>query len=464
MSTALVPDPLPAWLAAQRAAYRAEPDCAADLLPALIAAGSATPSLPLTLLAAELALECRNPSAVEDLLLPQLQGHPAPAIEAELRSHLARSLIQQLRFDAAREQLEVAQTLATQAPLAQALILASRAQLAHREDSMAEAAGLAAQALQAFAALAWDGPWVQAYSTRAVALRELGDRPGRAATLREGCSLATAQRRWGEAANLATGLFDMALEDGRLAQAEQLLLEAEALAARERAGSQAPGHAMVTFSRARWLAAQGRHVEACAGLREALDQQKHRLVRYEYALRLDQLADWLVLAGQPLQALETALEAQQVQRQLNEQAHQRSHQQLRQHLAVEQAERERQQSEAHALQLEAQQGELARALQRQHELHDELVEARKLAGLGQLLTGLSRSLQAPLQAAQETLQHSTENEARMLERVGADQPLSRKELREALQASRSACAGAQRHLEQALAEVSTYQSLRDEAA
>lgn len=455
-------------LQALAVAYAAEPDQAASLLDELLNIAprlrQADERLVAARLAGEMALELRNPRAAAALIEEQLQGKAWPAaIESELRCQLARSDIQQQRFDAARQQLKAAEALASEAPLPLALLLASRAQLAHREGEMVRAEQLALAALQQFAGLHWRGPWVQAYATLAIARRELGLSEGRADALREGLMHCRAQRRWGEACNLATGLFDMAIEDGDLARAEAALRDAEALAAQESGGDDAPGHAMARFSRARWLAAQGRHVEACDGMRKALVGQRHRLVAYEYALRLNQLADWLLLAGEPESALAAATEAQQVELEQARRSHLRSEELLLQGLQVEQAERERAASEQHAQRLERQQAELAHTLQRQRELHAELVEARKLAGLGELLRNLSRALDQPLREAVELADGAEQDSRLWLERVGGGAPLSRRQLQEALQSGMQACLAAQRQVERAAAELQLYRSLRDEA-
>lgn len=450
------------------AAYAAEPDQAEALFAELLRLVPLLPTPEDRLLAArlagELALERRNPRAAAGLIEAALRDGPCPpSVAAELHSHLARIAIQQHGHDDARAHLQAGEALAPDAALPQALLLAARAQLAHREGEMVRAEQLAQAALQRFAGLNWRGPWVQAYATLALARRELGLREGRAEALREGLALCRAQRRWGEACNLISGLFDMAIEEADLGRAEQVLREADALAALESGGEGAHGHAMVRFSRARWLAANGRYAEACAGMREALAAQRHRLVAYEYALRLDQLADWLLLAGEPDAALAAAAEAQQMQLEQTERSHQRSLDLLRQGLQVEQAERDRLLSEQHAHRLERQREALAHTLQRQRELHAELVEARKLAGLGELLINLSRSLDTPLREAARLAAEAQQASGQLLERVGSGAALSRNQLLAQVRDGMQACLAGQRHVEQAAAELQLYRNLRDDA-
>ncbi|MBN8506813.1 MAG: hypothetical protein J0L58_20285 [Burkholderiales bacterium] len=449
-------------------AYAAEPDRAEALLDELLrlALSLSAPEdrLLAARLAGEMALERRNPRAAVGLIEEALRDGPVPpAVAAELHSQLARSAIQELRFDDAREQLQAGDALAGDAALPQALLLAARAQLAHREAEMALSEQLAQEALKRFSSLNWRGPWVQVYATLAIARRELGAIEGRAQALRDGLARCRAQHRWGEACNLATGLFDMAVESGDLDGAAQALRDAEALAQRESGGADAPGHAMVHFSRARWLAANGRYVEACAGMREALAAQRHRLVAYEYALRLDQLADWLLLAGEPDAALAAAAEAQQLQLEQAERSHQRSLDVLRQGLQVEQAERERLLSQQHAQRMETQQAALAQTLQRQRELHAALVEARKLAGLGELLMSLARSLDPPLREAAQLAAQAEQGSQQGLERVSSGAALSRRQLMAELELGQQACVAGQRQVERATAELQQYRSLRNDA-
>jgi len=449
-----------------RAAYRADPGQAEPLLAQLLT--QAVPSARLAEYAcfvATLALETRQPRVAEPLLRQALQAAQAlpHAQQAELHVHLARAAIQLLHFDAAREHLAHAQALGRQAPLVQALALAAQAQLAHREGAMAQSVALAQQALQAFAPLAWEGPWVQVYATLAVALRALGDQAGRAAALSQGQVLCQAQRRWGEAANLCTGRFDMALEAGELAQARQVLDEGNALAERAGGGPEAPGRAMQCVSHGRWLAAQGRHAEACdSGARAALASLKYRLAPFEYALRMNELADWLVAAGRPREALQAACEAQQVEAQNRDQSSRRDLALLAEQLAIEAAEQQRAHSEAHAQRLERQQAELAATLQRQRELQDELVEARKLAGLGQLLVGLAQSLEPPLRTGLQALQQAQQQDEQMLAQLQAGAP-SRRGLQQGLQSTLLACQQAQGLLHEVLQQVANYRELRDEA-
>lgn len=455
-----------ACLHALERAYAGEPNQAerllGDVLALLPRLDSADDRLQAARLAGELALERRDPRGAEACIAAQLQASPCPpAIAAELRCHLARAAIQQQRFDEARQQLRDAELLAGDAPLPGAMLLATRAQLAHREGEIQRSEQLAREALQRFAALNWRGPWVQAYSTLALACRELGLRDARAEALREGLARCREQRRWGEASNLATGLFDMAVEDGDLPRAEAALREAEALAARESGGPDAPGKAMARFSRSRWLAACGRHAEACADLREALAAQRHRLVAYELAQRLDQLADWLLLCGQPEEAQAAAAEAQQIELQQLQRALARDMSLQQQALQVEQAERERIASDLHARRMEQQRAALAQTLTRQRDLHAELVEARKMAGLGELLIALSRSLQGPLQQGATALAGARQSSEQLLADLQGGQALSRRRLQEVLQQGVTACAQGQQGVELAIAELATYKALRD---
>lgn len=181
------------------------------------------------------------------------------------------------------------------------------------------------------------------------------------------------------------------------------------------------------------------------------------------ARRLDALAGQLLQAGDAQGALRAAAEAQALQLAQASERHQRSLDQLRQGLAVEQAERERQLSEKHALRLERQRGELAQTLQRQHELHAELVDARKLAGLGELLRSLSGALDTPLREAAQQAGAARQGIAPWLARVGDGPSLSRRELQQALQAGLQASSDALHRVEQANAALQRYRSLRDEA-
>ncbi|MFO1250185.1 MAG: hypothetical protein U1E77_03335 [Inhella sp.] len=376
------PADLPAWLAAQRSAYREAPERAAELLTQALALAQGAPVGPaLAAWAGTLALELRSPLRAEALLQAALaQPDLGDQERALLEALAARASIQAQRLDAARG-LQRALLAAEPGSLAQGLALGGSAQLAYREGAAAAAVVQARQALALLAGLEWEGPWVQLHALLALAQRELGDAEGRQATLQRGCALALAQQRWGEAALLTTGLFDLALEQGQPQQAEQALQQASAYAAREPGGAEAPGHAMVVFSRARWLAAQGDYAAACAGLREALSQQRHRLAAHDLADRLNQLADWLVLADQPTEALAAAREAQQLQLLHDARAGRRHLDLLRQQSDIERAELERAASETHVLALERHHAELAATLARRA-LHDELVEARKLAAWG----------------------------------------------------------------------------------
>ncbi|WP_374437753.1 hypothetical protein [Inhella sp.] len=458
------PAELPAWLAAQRSAYRLAPERAAELLTAALSLAQGALAGPaLAAWVGTLALELRSPLRAQALLVAAL-AEPGLGDQdrALLEALAARADIQAQRLDAARERLQRALLAAEPGSLAQGLALGGSAQLAYREGAAAAAVVQARQALALLAGLEWEGPWVQLHALLALAQRELGDAEGRQASLQRGCALALAQQRWGEAALLTTGLFDLALEQGQPQQAEQALQQASDYAAREPGGAEAPGHAMVVFSRARWLAARGDYAAACAGLREALSQQRHRLAAHDLADRLNQLADWLVLAEQPTEALAAAREAQQLQLLHDARAGRRHLDLLRQQSDIERAEQERAASETRVLALERHHADLAATLARQRALHDELVEARKLAGLGQLLIGLAGRLEAPLQRARQQLEAGQASDEALLDSVRLGAGVSRRALQQGLQQTLAGCQRAQRELEQALAEVSNYQSLRDE--
>ncbi len=408
-----------------------------------------------------LALEQRDPKCVEALIARALQVAALPEdLAAELNCFMARADIQQQRYEPARQRLADAQRC--EAPLARALCLATGAQLAHREGEMARADALAAEALQRFATLDWPGPWVQSFATRTIALRQLGRPEARAAVLAEGLEHCVAQRRWSEAANLASGLFDLAIDRQDLDGARRVVAQMELLARHERSGEQGVGKAMLRFSRARLLAAEGCYAEACVDMAELLAQQRHRLVAYDYALRLNQLADWQLRCGQAQLALQTATEAQQIEREQLQLARQRNLLQLREALAVEQAERERAASQAHAQRMEAQQAELASTLAQRRALHEELVEARKLAGLGQLLVGLSQSLDTPLRDALAAVAQAHESMSAVRDGVASGAALSRRALLDAAQTAGERCQQAQALLEQSIVEIDAYRELRHE--
>ena len=129
---------------------------------------------------------------------------------------------------------------------------------------------------------------------------------------------------------------------------------------------------------------------------------------------------------------------------------------------LQQAERERGASEAHARLMERQQAELAQALARQQALQEELIEARKLAGLGQLLVTLAQRLDGPLHEAEALLAGAQPGLEALRGAIAEGAPVGRRQLQELAQASAQCCGQAQALVEHGIADIEAYRGLRHE--
>lgn len=421
-----------------------------------------------------LALEHRNPRAarapLEQALSAPQSAARDPVMQAQLLCLLARADIQEQAFDRAEHLLDAASQLGVLEadPLTQVMWLGAQGQLSHRRGQMQAADDYAASSLRLAAQIlpALPGPWVQGYATRAVALRELGRQDERRQVLEQGVERCAQQRRWSEAANLCSGLFDQAIEAGDLERAEQALQQGDRMVEAELndgGAPDAPGRAMLQLSRARLLAARGCYAEACVGLRATLAAQSHRLVGYEYVRRLEQLAEWTAEAGDAVEALACLRQAYDRQRDLIQQSLQHDVELQRRRLEREQAQLLLEQQAAHEAALAEQQRQLASSLQRQHELQAELIESSTLATLGRLLIGVASELQQPLAQSAEHLR-AAEHETDGLLQLLQGQQVSRSAVQSRLSALERHDGEAESLLQQSIALVAAYRELHDPGA
>lgn len=463
---------LPAWLAAQRERMRAEPAGNAQVLANALASferlydGPVDEALiELALLCFELTCELRQLMqvlAVAERTRDWADQSDSPRQQSLLCSLQARAHLVDQRFDLAEPQIERAHALAQRCGDTEALAHAVCAQglLAHRREELPQCAALLREVIRILQPRQDHMLLPLVHASLAVVLRDMGEHAERRLALDEGVRLAVAQRRWGEAANLASGLVDIALEEGDISTAEARLLSCASLLAQGGGHSvdQALGESSLQFSRARCLALRGRYAEACELMRQTLPTARPRLPPVEVSRRLDQLADWLAADGQAQAALDTAREAQELLLQQAQHAGRRSLVLMRQSLELSQAEAQRGQSERQAAELQAQSETLEQALQAQRSLQTELIESSKLAALGNLLAGVAHELHTPLGTALTAVSTLGELSQSMQATVSSGKEVRRSALLASLQTCRVSGELAQHQLQRALDLVASYRS------
>ncbi|MDT8999970.1 ATP-binding protein [Paucibacter sp. APW11] len=458
------------WLDAQLKRYAAEPSEATALLPQALQrfeAGLAQPpgaaQLRLALLIFDLAVELRNIGALTAIATPALaccEAGVAPELLPQLLCMQARVEVFQQRIERAVPLVERALLAAEQRDdaLGRAAAVFALGLLAARQLDPRRAAASYADAIKLFKACGHHGPWVQAYAGMSTAYRALDDQPARLAALHEGVQMCMAQRRWSEAANLNTGMIDVALEQGDVAAAEQALAQGQLLADRADPSGLSAAHSIVRHGRACCLAARGQFRAAAEDCRAALAERAFHIAPADLARRCEQMADWLLAAGEPVQALAASRQGQAALEAMASNATQQAQTQLRARLELAHIQAQSERGRAQARELQSRNEALEQALGLQRELQAELVESIKFASLGNLLAGLAHELAAPLQNGLEALTRSLAQGELMLQQIDSGSA-SRSRLNQTLQRCEQDTATALAALEQALHLLGAYRHL-----
>jgi len=461
---------LPRWLEEQTALYIDDPCGAETQLPVVLDAfelidGQAPDrfGVKLAILAFNLATEYRlQPSVarVVDRALAWCEAGVAPDLLARVLCMRAHIDIMGQRFERVTQDLNRALTLALdqRCPLSRASMLATLAQLELTQANLKHVVTHSTEAIALFKGSGRGEAWVQVYGPFAIALRDLGDHTARRAALLEGIAECVAQRRWHVAANLCTGLVDMALESGELDLAEQELARCQDWIDRTHCSKWSFPNLMVVITGARLMANRGQFYEASECMRQALDAADGKILPSTFARCCEQMADWLALANEPQAALTASRRAHSI---LKQQAQANANSNLtvmQQRLALERAEAERAATVAFADELSKKNYELEQLLMHERTLQAELVESSRLASLGKLLAGMAHEINTPLGVALTAIStvaevaKSTSNELMQ----GA---ITRSRLNDYVAASAQGAALAQRNLERACELVEGYKAL-----
>ncbi|WP_374437752.1 sensor histidine kinase [Inhella sp.] len=466
------------WLDAQQERYYEAPERAGELwnelLPTFLALPEAPPKhwpvVAFALLLCQLGYERRQLPPLEPVLARALAWCEAgrePELLPRLLCVSARLQVVAQEFERAAELLQRAGSLlAAQTvpdPLSQGLLLGALGQLTLLQGEPERALGYARQALPLYRAMGYRGPWVQVYAAQAIALRSLGRQAERRAVLLEGITESCAQRRWSEAANLATGLIDMALEQGDLPAAWAALEQGEALAAQADQDPATPCHRILRFSRARCLAQAGQAEAACALVEPVLDDALRFGGPTELLRRLDDLADWQAQSGRGAAALTHSRRAHAMRLHMAREAQERSGLALRQQVELEHTERERQWHRQRADEAARQSAALQEALDQLQALQEELARYSRAASLGPLLAGVAHELNTPLGTALTALSHAGMLAQELMAWIEAER-LQRPRLLARLGELAEAQALARRGLERALALTASYRPARHDGA
>jgi signal transduction histidine kinase len=457
------------WLQDQRAAYQAEP-CAAHalveparaLLDQVLGEGPSDFAVDLAQHLAEMLGELWRSEQIEAVLDPVLPwllaGHGAlgsriAALSLRCRMHL--------RFGRLTEALALLEPLtalseaspqpADQAHRARVLGQALSAQREWRRaiDCMREALQLAASGGDG-------GRWVDLLVSISVAHRALGEPEAQLAALREGARMAEAQRRWIAAVNSWSGVAEESLAREDEAAAEAALQEGRRCLALAGPGAERIVKEL-RAAEALLAARRGEFGRAAALMQEVVAQSRQWSMRRQVARRIRQSVPWLLQDGQAeaaCAALEQAhgLELEEV----SEAGRQDAALQL-QRAELAHARSQQTHSEAHARELALKNRALEQALALQRELQAELLEAGKLASLGQLLAGMAHELNTPLGTALTALSTAADL-SRALGGSLAGGAVSRSRFLSDLQSCEQGAELARRNVEQALALVQAYQA------
>jgi len=470
--------PLATWVAASSQAYWAEPERAAEWFEQAGARLAALPepspeergaALDLCLMICQLAYELRDFAPLHAVLaraLPWAEAAPEHPAQPRLLCVAARLQVIARQYEVAGSLLQRASELLGHRPpdaVAQGLLCASLGQLALVQAQPERALEHARHAQRWYESCEFGGPWVHVYAAQAIALRELGRHDEREAVLRAGMQRAESQRRWSEAANLCTGLFDLSLEHGALDAAAIALAHCETLAARSPGGARGSVAAILQCSRARLLAAQGHLEAACALLESRIEDAGRYGGALELARRLEELADWQARSGRGPEALRTSRRAHALRQELAQEAQLRAGLQLRQQVEREQAERGQAQQLARAQEAQAHKAALEAALAHLQALQEELAERSRQASLGALLAGVAHELNTPLGTALTALSSSEAQAQDLLLDLQAG-TLSRQGLQARLLALREGHALSARCLGRALELTESYRPAHPDAA
>lgn len=455
------------WLRRQREAYLAEP-CAADvlieparaLLDQVLAEGPSDFAVDLAQHLAEMLGELWRSEQIEAVLDPVLPwllaGHGClssriAALALRCRMHL--------RFGRLTEALALLEPLtalseaspqpADQAHRARVLGQALSAQREWRRaiDCMREALRLAGGD---------GGRWVDLLVSISVAHRALGEPEAQLAALREGAQMAMAQRRWIAAVNSWSGVAEESLAREDEAAAEAALLEGRRCLALAGTGGERIVKELLA-AEALLAARRGEFARAVELMQEVVAQSRRWSMRRQVARRIRQTVPWLLQDGRAEAACAALEQAHALElEEVSEAGRQDAAAQL-QRAELAHARSQQAHSQTHALELQAKNGALEQALALQRELQAELLEAGKLASLGQLLAGMAHELNTPLGTALTALSTAADL-SRALGSCVAGGAVSRSRFLSDLHSCEQGAELARRNVEQALALVQAYQA------
>ena len=301
------------------------------------------------------------------------------------------------------------------------------------------------------------GRWVDIYASISVAHRHLGQRAEEQQVLREGLMVAVAQRRWISACNTGSSLAEEMLIDGRDAEADTLLHEAEDYLRLAGAGGERIAKELYAAQAAlAWRA--GDADTAIALMSRVVADSRRFSMRRQVVHRLQQLARWQEDAGRLVDALGSLRDAHALELEdTRESSRMDAVTELRR-IELGHAQQLQARTQAHADELADKAEALQAALDLQRQMQAELIERSKLATLGHLLAGVAHEMNTPLGSALTVLSTVTELNAGLVDRL-AEGSVSRRHFTTELERCQASAELARRNVEQALALVRSYQHI-----
>ena len=286
--------------------------------------------------------------------------------------------------------------------------------------------------------------------------RALGERAEVLSAYVEYGAEAVKQRRWMLASQASAGIAEEYATNGASASAEQALADAREYANRP---DSVPDWLQVEIWAAEAICFATRQdlAGAVALMLQVIETCTH-LAWYYKSRRLRQIVPWLLELGRPKEAAAALESAHRLE--LGE-AHEVGRRELAtriRRVELEHALAEQARSAAQALEMAGRQQALAQALTRQHELQTELIEASKLATLGNLLAGISHELNTPLGNTLTAISTVVEL-SRQLGNSLRQGPLSRKGFERDIGLCEAGSALARRNIERALELIASYHKL-----
>ncbi|MDH0863989.1 HAMP domain-containing sensor histidine kinase [Mitsuaria sp. GD03876] len=313
------------------------------------------------------------------------------------------------------------------------------------------------EAIRLFRASGDRGRWVDIYASISIAHRHLGRRDEEQHVLREGLSVAVAQRRWISACNAGASLAEELMIDGREDEAVALLHEAETSLRLAGAGGERIAKELFAAQAAlAWR--QGDAYTAIALMRRVVDDSRKFSMRRQVVHRLKQLARWQEDSGRTGDALASLREAHALELEDTRESSRLDSATTLHRIEVAHAQQLKARAEAHADELADKARALQQALDLQRQMQAELIERSKLATLGHLLAGVAHEMNTPLGSALTVLSTVTELNAGLVDRLTAG-TVSRRHFTTELERCQESAELARRNVEQALALVQSYQHI-----